>query len=87
MTIQEIKLFVANIIMLLGLIVVWRFEFIGSFFLIIGYIFFAISNYSFWNGPVFPTFLFLGILHLLCWSLSVFAQNTARKFSFLMFLK
>lgn len=84
---QEIKLFSANVIMLLGLIVVWKFEFIGSLLLIWGYVFFAIANYSFWNGPVFPTFLFLGLLHLLCWSLSTFVNLKSDKISLLIFLK
>ncbi|WP_425436089.1 DUF7670 domain-containing protein [Labilibaculum manganireducens] len=84
---QEIKLFSANIIMLMGLIVVWKFEFIGSLLLIWGYIFFAIANYSFWNGPVFPTFFFLGLLHLLCWALSTFRNLNSHKISFLIFLK
>jgi hypothetical protein len=84
---QEIKLFLSNILMLLGLLVVWKFEFIGGFLLILGYVFFAIANYSVWNGPVFPTFFFLGVLHLLCWSLSVFTKNSSHKISLLMFLK
>jgi hypothetical protein len=84
---QEIQLFSANVIMLLGLIAVWKFEFIGSLLLIWGYIFFAIANYSFWNGPIFPTFLFLGLLHLLCWGLSTFANLKSYKISLLIFLK
>lgn len=69
MTNQEIKLFFANMAMLLGLIVVWKYEFIGSIILISAYIYFSIVNYSFWIGPVFPTFLFIGIMHLICWTL------------------
>lgn len=84
---QENKLFLANVIMLMGLIVVWKFEFIGSLLLISGYIFFAIANYSFWNGPVFPTFLFLGLLHLLCWGLSTFTKVKSSGISLLIFLK
>ncbi|MBL4559765.1 MAG: hypothetical protein JKX79_02155 [Labilibaculum sp.] len=83
---QEIKLFSANVIMLMGLIAVWKFEFIGSLLLISGYLYFAITNYSFWNGPVFPTFLFLGLLHLLCWSLSSFTKVKNNKISLLIFL-
>jgi hypothetical protein len=64
---QEIKLFIANIFMLIGLIIVWKFEFFGSITLIGAYIFFSIANYSFWIGPIFPIFFFLGILHLFCW--------------------
>jgi len=84
---QEIKLFSANFIMLAGLVVVWKFEFIGSLLLILGYIFFAIANFSFWNGPVFPTFLFLGVLHLLCWGLSTFIKVKNSGFSILIFFK
>ena len=84
---QEIKLFLANVIMLTGLIVVWKFEFIGSLFLIWGYIFFAIANYSFWNGPIFPSFLFLGVLHLICWALTTFRNLNGHKISLFIFLK
>ena len=68
---QEVKLFSANVIMLLGLIAVWKYEFLGSLLLIGGYSFFAIANYAFWNGPIFPTFLLLGFLHLFCWITSI----------------
>ena len=83
---QEIKLFSANVIMLMGLIVVWKYEFIGGLLLISGYICFAIANYSFWNGPIFPTFLLLGLLHLLCWFLSTFMEMKNSNFSVLIFL-
>jgi hypothetical protein len=64
---QEVKLFIANLIMLLGLIVVWKSELIGSVLLLGGYIFFSIANYSFWTGPIFPIFMFIGFIHLFCW--------------------
>ena len=67
MTEQEISLFIANIGMLVGLVVVWRWEFIGSLLLIGSFISFSIINHSFWIGPIFPTFLLVGIIHLGCW--------------------
>lgn len=87
MSYQEIQLFVANVIMLMGLIIVWKFEFIGAILLVFGYLFFAIANYSFWNGPVFPIFLFLGLLHLVSWALTVFSEIKNNKFSLIIFLK
>ncbi len=76
---QEVRLFAANAIMLLGLIAVWKFEFLGSLLLVGGYLFFAIANYAFWNGPVFPTFLLLGLLHLFCWALSMLVIAKGKK--------
>ena len=87
MTLQEIKLFIANLMMLAGLIVVWKFEFIGSIILIGSYIFFSIVNFSFWIGPVFPNFLLIGILHLFCWLVSAISKNDKYNFSINMFLK
>ncbi|NOU58256.1 DUF7670 domain-containing protein [Marinifilum caeruleilacunae] len=84
---QEVKLFTANLLMLIGLIVVWKFEFIGSLFLLGGYIFFSIVNYSFWIGPVFPIFSLIGILHIFCWFSDVLRFSKTDKFSFRFFLK
>ncbi|WP_421919372.1 DUF7670 domain-containing protein [Marinifilum sp.] len=84
---QEVKLFIANLIMLIGLIVVWRFEFIGSLFLLGGYTFFSIANYSFWIGPIFPIFSLIGLLHIICWLNDVIKQSKTDKFSMQYFLK
>ncbi|WP_438830175.1 DUF7670 domain-containing protein [Ancylomarina longa] len=83
---QEIKLFIANMLMLLGLIVVWKFEFIGSIVLIGSYIFFSIVNYSFWIGPIFPTFLLIGLLHFICWLSSTIILCRKRYFNLEMLL-
>lgn len=83
---QEVKLFSANVIMLLGLIAVWKFEFLGSLLLIGGYSFFAIANYAFWNGPIFPAFLLLGLLHLFCWASSLIILKEREK-TILIFLQ
>jgi len=87
MTVQEVKLFCANFMMLLGLIVVWKFELIGSIILIGSYIFFSLVNHSFWVGPVFPIFLFIGILHLLCWLTNCISLLRKNKFSLNFLLK
>ncbi|MCT4604328.1 MAG: hypothetical protein N4A59_15670 [Marinifilum sp.] len=78
---QEVKLFIANILMLIGLIVVWKFELIGSLFLLGGYIFFSIANYSFWIGPIFPIFFLIGILHLFCWFADISTLLKNNKFT------
>jgi len=83
---QEIKLFIANMLMLIGLVVVWRFEFIGSILLIGSYIFFSIVNYSFWIGPIFPTFLLIGLLHLICWIASTIILSKNNLFTLKMLL-
>jgi len=75
MSVQEFKLFIANIIMLIGLIIVWKFEFLGSITLISSYVFFSIVNNSFWIGPAFGTFIFIGIIHLLCWGYTVLSNK------------
>jgi len=84
---QEVKLFLGNFIMLIGLIVVWKYEFIGCVLLIGGYIFFSIVNYSFWIGPIFPIFMLIGILHLFCWFAEAFRIAKKFNFSVRMFLK
>lgn len=83
---QEVRLFAANVIMLMGLIAVWKYEFLGSLLLIGGYSFFAVANYAFWNGPIFPTFLLLGLLHLFCWVISILILEKSKK-TLLIFLR
>ncbi|MGQ1911409.1 DUF7670 domain-containing protein [Marinifilum sp. RC60d5] len=87
MSLQEIKLFAANLLMLIGLIIVWKFEFIGSIILIGSYVFFSIVNFSFWIGPVFPNFLLIGILHLFCWITSTILSIRKSNFTINMLLK
>lgn len=64
---QEFGLFISNMVMLIGLIITWRWEFIGSMLLIGGFISFSIINNAFWIGPLFPAFFLVGLLHLICW--------------------
>ncbi|MFA8437156.1 MAG: hypothetical protein ACEPOZ_21825 [Marinifilaceae bacterium] len=86
MTNQEILLFGANMVMLIGLVLVWRLEFIGSIFLIGGFISFSIINNSFWIGPIFPMFLIIGLLHLGCWISSFYPHLGGKTNPFKYFL-
>lgn len=65
---QLLRLFIAHIIMMIALLVVWRFEFLGGVILIITYIYFSIVNHTFWTNSIYPIFFFIGILHFISWS-------------------
>jgi len=65
---QMVKLFYAHMLMMITLVVVWRFEFFGGLILIITYIYFSFVNHTFWTNSIYPIFFFVGILHLLSWS-------------------
>ena len=65
---QLVKLFYTHMLMMLALIVVWRFELFGGLILVIAYSYFSFVNHTFWTNPIYPIFFFIGLLHLLSWT-------------------
>jgi len=65
---QLIRLFYTHMIMMLALVIVWRFELLGGAILVIGYSYFSFVNHTFWTNPIYPIFFFIGILHLISWT-------------------
>jgi len=66
---QLIKLFSCHMIMMFALILVWRFELLGGLILVFAYSYFSIVNHTFWTNPIYPIFFFIGILHLISWTI------------------
>ena len=65
---QLVKLFYTHMLMMLALIIVWRFEFLGGVILVVAYSYFSFVNHTFWTNPIYPIFFFIGFLHLISWT-------------------
>lgn len=80
LTWSESLLFVAFIVMLLGIIAAWRWDGIGGAVVVVGFIGFWLINFAssqrLWMGWVFALFLLVGVMHLFCWWRSRY-QSTA----------
>jgi len=63
---REILLFAAIAMMLVGLIVAWKWEGIGGLLILGGYIFFAVVNHGAPFNIVFGPWLLTGLLYLAC---------------------
>ena len=69
LTPAERLLFVAVIVMLVGLVTAWKWELAGGLLTICGYVFFAIVEQEILLPWVFLLILIIGVLFLLSWSL------------------
>jgi len=66
---QLVKLFYTHMLMMLALLIAWRFELLGGLILVIAYAYFSFVNHTFWTNPIYPIFFLIGLLHLVSWIL------------------
>ena len=66
LTDKELALFAAFILMFIGLIIAYKKEILGGVLTSIGYLFFAFTEMSVNNGPIFPLFFVVGVLYIFC---------------------
>jgi hypothetical protein len=55
------------VMMLTGLLAAWKWEGVGGFLVVAGWILVVIVNRGFRPNGIFEAFLIVGILHVLCW--------------------
>jgi hypothetical protein len=75
-SIRENMLTVALLTMIVGQIVAWRWEGIGSLLILGGFALFAIVNHGVPLNIVFAPWLVTGLLYLICWWRMPKAYNT-----------
>ncbi len=66
-TSHETLLFIAVFIMLVGVIIAFKYELVGGSFMILAYVFFSIVSKQLIAGPIFPLFLLIGLLYIYYW--------------------